>query len=70
MKRLGVSSSNVASVGYDEETKTLEVEFHNGDVYQYHSVPVSEYEGLMGAASVGKYLHSYIGRVYPHSKMT
>lgn len=68
MKRTSVSSSNVASVGYDEETKTLEVEFHNGAVYQYHSVPKSEYQGLLHAASVGKYLHSHIRGVYPHSK--
>lgn len=70
MKRIPVSSSNVASVGYDEETKTLEVEFHGGALYQYHSVPKSEYQGLLHASSVGKYLHSQIRGVYPHARMT
>lgn len=68
MKRISVSSSNVASVGYDERTKTLEVEFHSGAVYQYHSVPKSEFKGLLGAASAGQYLHRYIRGVYPHFK--
>lgn len=47
MKRQSVSSSNLRSVGYDPETKTLEVEFQNGSVYQYFNVPPQVYKGLM-----------------------
>ena len=39
MKRVPVSSSNLASVGYDPELRVLEVEFHNHTVYQYRNVP-------------------------------
>jgi len=39
MLRMSVSSSNISSVGYDPKTQTLEVEFHNGGVYQYFNVP-------------------------------
>jgi hypothetical protein len=56
MERLNVSSSNLSSVGYDSATKTLEIEFNNGRVYQYYNVPESEYDGLMKATSKGKYL--------------
>ena len=35
MMRIPVASSNVATVGYDEATNTLEVEFKDGSVYQY-----------------------------------
>ncbi|WP_140132871.1 KTSC domain-containing protein, partial [Vibrio parahaemolyticus] len=51
MERIAVSSSNLVSVGYDEGTMTLEVEFNNG-IYQYYDVPLYIYEELMGAASL------------------
>lgn len=56
MNRVPVISSNVAEVGYDPETKTLEVAFIKGGLYQYLGVPVSVYEGLLVAPSVGRYL--------------
>ena len=55
MNRMPVRSSNLASVGYDEISQTLEVEFTNNTVYQYFDVPTSEYHGLMGATSKGHY---------------
>jgi len=55
-----VSSSNLKSVGYDPKTQTLEIEFLDGSIYQYFSVPQSVYEGLMGAASHGTYFDRYI----------
>ncbi len=39
MNRVAVQSSNVASVGYDASSSTLEVAFHGGGVYQYFGVP-------------------------------
>ena len=60
MNRAPVSSSNLASVGYDEETRTLEVEFNSGSVYQYDRVPKSEFDGLMSAASHGRYFDQNI----------
>lgn len=60
MKRVSVTSSTVASVGYDEATSTLEVEFKKGGIYQYFDVPASLHAGLLGAASVGSYLDANI----------
>lgn len=60
MNRTPVSSSNLKSVGYDESSKTLEVEFLNGTVYQYSGVPASVYQGLMSASSHGSYLDQYV----------
>ena len=60
MNRTVVASSNVRSVGYDPSTMTLEVEFHDGGLYQYRSVPASVHAGLMCAASKGSYLASHI----------
>jgi len=60
MEREEVSSSNLASIGYDAESKTLEIEFLNGGIYQYFSVPEIIYNGLMSASSHGQYFDKNI----------
>ena len=47
MTREPVSSSNLADVGYDPATQTLEVGFKNGRIYQYFDVPEHIRDGLM-----------------------
>jgi len=64
-----VSSSNLASVGYDSETQTLRVEFRSGGVYEYHNVSETEYQGLMSASSKGSYFHQNIKDCYSYSKI-
>ena len=56
MKRIPVKSSDLASVGYDEHTQTLEVEFQDKSIYQYTSVSKYVYLELMSAKSKGKIL--------------
>jgi len=68
MERTAVISSNIASVGYDEPTLTLEVAFRNGSVYQYFSVPKHEFEALLSASSVGSYFSSAIRGSYPYAR--
>lgn len=60
MERQHVSSSNIASIGYDQDNMVLEIEFLSGAIYQYYDVPQSIYEGLIAADSHGKYLAAYI----------
>jgi hypothetical protein len=60
MPRQPVKSSDIASIGYDARTSTLEVEFLTGAIYQYYGVPQSVYEGLMQAKSHGSYLAHYV----------
>lgn len=70
MKRQSVSSSNLASVGYDSASSTLEIEFHNGGVYQYLNVPATIYNGLMNASSHGQYFDVYVKKAgYRFRKM-
>ena len=69
MDRSYVASTNVASVGYDEATETLEVEFLNGSIYQYYNVQLSLYEQMMQAGSKGKFLNIYIKNAYPYSRV-
>ncbi|MEH2143236.1 KTSC domain-containing protein [Nostoc sp.] len=49
MQRTSVSSSNIASIGYDAKQQILEVEFLKGSVYQYSAVSESLYTGFMSA---------------------
>ncbi len=65
MNRTSVRSSNIRSVGYDQETRVLEIEFHDGGVYQYSNVPETLYQGLMQAVSKGSYFHNRIKDRYP-----
>jgi KTSC domain len=60
MDRMSVASSNIRSIGYEDSSLTLEVEFKSGSLYQYIGVPRNEYEALMNAASVGRYLNAKI----------
>lgn len=69
MNRTPVSSSNVASIGYDENTMTLEIEFNDGSVYQYFEVPYTLYQGLMQAGSIGGFLSANVKKHYRYVKM-
>jgi hypothetical protein len=70
MDRTPVSSSSLASIGYDEASNTLEVEFQHGGIYEYSNVPESRYSGLMSASSKGEYFDEYIKKGgYHHRKV-
>lgn len=69
MERKPVSSSNIASIGYDSTTAVLEVEFLNGGVYQYYDVPEYVYHELMAAASHGSYLAANIKGRYQYARL-
>jgi hypothetical protein len=69
MERTPVSSSNIASIGYDKGTSILEIEFHGGSIYQYLSVPVEVYNSIMGASSHGKYLNQNIKGKYRYQQI-
>ena len=55
MKRISVESSAIASIGYDEDPETLEVEFAGGTVYPYLRVPADIAAAFVDADSRGKY---------------
>ena len=69
MERYTVASSNIASVGYDAASETLEVEFLNGTRYQYYGVSQGLYDQMMQEASKGRFLNRYIRDRYPYSRV-
>lgn len=68
MEREPVESSNLLSVGYDENSLTLEIEFKSG-IYQYYDVPQHIYEELINSNSLGSYLHRFIKSEFTCSKV-
>ena len=69
IQRVNVSSSNIASVGYDKEKQILEIEFQHGAVFQYLDVPKEVYDGLMQAASIGSYFMYNIKNEFKYQKI-
>ncbi|GAB2517081.1 KTSC domain-containing protein [Paramicrobacterium agarici] len=69
MNRDPVQSSNISSVGYDDASQTLEIEFNKGGIYQYFDVPIAEYNELMRAESVGTYFSANIRTSYRYARL-
>jgi hypothetical protein len=70
MQRIPVISSCLRSVGFDESSVTLEIEFIDGGIYQYSRVPDKVHASLMSAASKGSYFDRNIRKAgYPCKKI-
>lgn len=68
MRRQRVDSSAISSVGYDERSSTLEVEFRSGAVYDYHDVPPKVWKALLGAPSKGRFFSRSLRGRYPFTR--
>lgn len=64
-----VSSSNIESIGYDEQNQQVYVRFLNGSLYVYKGVPLREFENLRDSPSLGSYLHRNYKNVYPYERI-
>jgi hypothetical protein len=64
MERKRVNSSRLRSVGYDEKSMILEIEFSNGQVYQYPKVYPEVYRRFMNAPNPGAFFEDKIEEEY------
>ena len=64
MERKRVNSSKLRSVGYDEKSQTLEIEFSNGQVYQYVKVYPEVYRRFMAAPNPSAFYDDKIAEDY------
>ena len=64
MERKRVNSSKLRSVGYDEKTQTLEIEFSNGQIYQYVKVYPEVYRRFMAAPNATSFYEDKIAEDY------
>jgi hypothetical protein len=60
MLRLVVKSNAVTSMGYDNRTRILELEYKNGTVYRFKDVPRPIWEELKRLASSGGSIGAYV----------
>ncbi|HNX68227.1 MAG TPA: KTSC domain-containing protein [Candidatus Omnitrophota bacterium] len=65
-----VKSRDIALVGYDPSTATLEIVFRMGGVYRYHEVPESVYHSLMSAPSHGTYFQKNVKNKFAYVKVS
>lgn len=70
MQKQMINSSNLESVSYDLLSLTLEIQFHDNNIYQYYNVPEIIHNNLMHATSKGKYFDTFIKHVYRYRKIS
>ena len=70
MERYPVTSTSLRSVGYDPQSKLLEIEFTNGKVYRYRDVPLEMHKDLLRSESLGKFFNTKIRDVYSYEEIT
>ncbi|GAB1542390.1 hypothetical protein NUACC21_50640 [Scytonema sp. NUACC21] len=66
---LPVSSSMANAVGYDRDEQILQVEFHNGAVYQYSGVEPETWEEFHEADSIGRFFNENIRGRYSSERI-
>lgn len=67
--RVPIDSYYIVSAGYDVETKTFEVEFSSGIVYQYYDVPQALYNVFTSSNSKGNFLTRNISGKYRYARV-
>lgn len=53
-------SSLIKELGYDADSETLAVQFHNGDIWHYSPISPAEFHQMAQSDSAGKYFHAHI----------
>ncbi len=63
-------SSMISQIGYDHETQTLRVAFHNGEaVYDYPMFTPRDWSAFLDADSKGKHFHRAIKPMFGHRRV-
>ena len=71
MERTIVESSSIHSIGYDETTRTLEIQFQGDSerIYQYENVPPDVHQELMNADSKGQTFWRLVRDSYQYTRI-
>ena len=64
-----VKSTSIASVGYDDLSATLEIEFRKASVYQYYDVPQRIYTELITASALGRFINNKVKPYFAYKKI-
>lgn len=64
-----VLSSEIEWIGYEPKKSMLQVEFIEGQIYQFDGVPERLYQDFLTSESYDEYLDCYIKPEYPHRRI-
>ena len=64
MTRKPLKSSKLRAAGYDERLRVMEIEFANGDIYEYKSVSPELYRQLMSSPSPNSFFEDKIEEAF------
>jgi hypothetical protein len=64
-----INSTNIKSATYDTESQVLTVNFNNGGIYEYQSVPWELFAKFRMSDSQGKFLNQHVKGKYSHTKI-
>lgn len=70
MRHHPVTSSRIASIGYDAGSRTLEIRFHDNSTYQYQNVPERIFSVFLTVVSKGRYYDGVVKGKFPEKKVT
>ena len=62
--RKPLKSSKLRAAGYDERSRVMEIEFVNGDIYEYKSVSPETYRQLMSSPSPNSFFEDKIEEAF------
>ena len=65
---IALQSSLLSSAAYSDDG-TLQLQFHNGAIYQYFAVPIGVFQDLLAAQSKGSYFNRYISDPFQHQRL-
>ena len=68
MKRVPLDSVHLASAGYHDSSRTLEIEFNKSGVYQYFDVLAPVYEQLTQADSSDSFFLEEMRGVFRYAR--
>jgi hypothetical protein len=69
MTRKPLSSGKLKSAGYDESSRTMHIEFTNGDVFEYKSVSREIYRQLMASPSPSSFFEDKIDEQFSGKRL-
>lgn len=64
-----VKSTNIFSIGYDEQKELLKIEFKLEIVYQYYGVPLGEFVSFMKSDNIDQYFLNLIANRYHYDEI-
>ena len=64
-----VLSTEIEWIGYEGKRRMLQVEFIDGEIYQYDGVPEEVYQTFLSAPSYCGFLDEHIKGKYPYRRV-